>query len=175
MFLDLNKIGPEGLAVDQWVVLPEFGGPAGERLTEPQARLTGEVTRRKGGFDFSGHLTSQVRLPCSRCLEPFVVPIVRDFFLILAPGRPEATGEKQYAEDEEAALFSCPEGRADLVQLVSEQVYLDLPLKPICDDGCKGLCPACGANRNEEECGCSSAAVDPRLAPLLRFKDRRNT
>jgi len=174
MFLDLNKIGPEGLAFDQAVVLPELEGPAGERLTVPRARLTGEVIRGKRGFDFSGHLTSQVKLPCSRCLEPFTVEIARDFFLILAPEIRDARGAGEYAEDEEAALFSCPEGRADLVQMVTEQVYLDLPLKPICHEGCKGLCSACGVNRNVEQCGCSGEAVDPRLTPLLRFRDRRD-
>src|SRR5262245_3645167 len=176
MFLDLNKIGPEGREIDQVLVLPELEAAAGEKIAVLEARLTGEANRSKGGFDFSGHLVSTVKLPCSRCLEPFTLEIVRDFFLLLVPeaADPEAGDVREYAEDEEAALFPCPGGRADLVQMATEQVYLDLPLKPICKDGCRGLCPTCGANRNVEFCRCPGDAVDPRLAPLLRLGDRRN-
>jgi len=171
MFLDLNKIGPEGLRIDRAIVLPELEGAAGEKLSLPRARLTGEVTRGKRGFDFSGRLVSVVRLPCSRCLEPYEMEIVREFFLLLVPEGTEEERSAEYAEDEEAVLFPCPDGRADLVQMAMEQVYLDLPLKPICREGCRGLCPTCGANRNVEDCRCPGEAVDPRLAPLLRLKD----
>ena len=173
MFLDLNKIGLEGHAFDHVLELPDLEGTAGERISILKTRLTGEVGKGKSGFDFSAHLDTAVNVDCSRCLEPFTVPIARDFFLILVAERSDAEAATEYDEDEEASLFSCPDGRADLVQMVSEQIYLDLPLKPICREGCKGLCPACGANRNVADCGCPSEAVGLRLAPLLQFKNRQ--
>ena len=55
--------------------------------------------------------------------------------------------------------------------LVLEQVLLDLPLRPLCADDCRGLCPRCGTDRNREDCGCGAEeAVDPRLAPLLELR-----
>ena len=56
--------------------------------------------------------------------------------------------------------------------MAAEQILLNLPLKPVCEPGCKGLCPTCGVNRNQIECDCRSEAVDPRFAPLLDLKER---
>jgi uncharacterized protein len=53
-----------------------------------------------------------------------------------------------------------------------EQFYLALPMKPLCRDECRGLCPVCGINRNRETCDCQSAWVDPRLDALRSLKDR---
>ena len=63
-------------------------------------------------------------------------------------------------------------GDVDLVQVAREQIYLNLPLKSVCRDDCKGLCATCGANRNRIECACSGDQPDPRLAPLLELKKR---
>jgi len=106
--------------------------------------------------------------------------IASDVQLLLVPS--EADGEEgdqdasreeveELDEEEEALRFECPDGKADLVQLVSEQIYLALPLKPLCREGCKGLCPHCGVNRNEESCDCKEAWIDPRLAPLQQLRD----
>jgi uncharacterized protein len=57
--------------------------------------------------------------------------------------------------------------------MVTEQLYLGLPLKPICSPDCRGLCPSCGANRNTDPCDCADEPIDPRLAPLLRFRQRK--
>ena len=63
-------------------------------------------------------------------------------------------------------------GRAELDVIASEQIYLNLPLKPLCREDCQGLCPTCGANRNRLKCGCRSEELDPRLAPLLELKKK---
>jgi uncharacterized protein len=63
-----------------------------------------------------------------------------------------------------------PEGKIGLEDVASEQLYLNLPLKPICNPSCKGLCPTCGTNRNLGACDCTPEEIDPRLAPLLPFK-----
>jgi len=176
MFLDLNKIGPAGLAFDHRLKLPDLEEAAGGSVAVLEARLSGDVEKSDGDADLSAHLATTVRIACSRCLEPFAVGITADFFLRLVSGESEAGAvpARDYAEEEEALLFFCPEGRVDLLQMASEQIYLNLPLKPICREGCKGLCPDCGANRNVTDCDCRRGrAVDPRLAPLLPFKVRR--
>jgi uncharacterized protein len=51
-----------------------------------------------------------------------------------------------------------------------EQFYLALPMKPLCREDCKGLCPICGVNRNRETCSCRSEWVDPRMEALRKLK-----
>jgi uncharacterized protein len=58
----------------------------------------------------------------------------------------------------------------DLDPIVREQLVLALPSYPVCKDSCKGLCPVCGANRNDRECGCDPHVPDPRWAGLKNVK-----
>jgi uncharacterized protein len=106
---------------------------------------------------------------CSRCAEDFETLNRRAFRYVLSP--------KVIGEDREAALraedleFSVYEGEeVDLSPLVREQVLLGLAERPLCREECRGLCPRCGANLNEQECGCVSEAADPRLAVLRNLK-----
>ena len=57
-----------------------------------------------------------------------------------------------------------------LADVLAEQVNLALPMKVICSSDCRGLCPHCGANLNNEECRCEKGGSDPRMAPLARLK-----
>ena len=95
-----------------------------------------------------------------------------DFRLILVPDGTEFGQSDQNLDPEQALVFYADEGRADLDQIAREQIYLSLPLKPICAPDCAGLCATCGGNRNRIQCGCRSTEVDPRLAPLLELKKR---
>jgi uncharacterized protein len=52
-----------------------------------------------------------------------------------------------------------------------DEFYLALPMKPLCKDDCKGLCPLCGANWNRDTCTCKAEWVDPRLAVLKKLLD----
>jgi uncharacterized protein len=105
---------------------------------------------------------------CSRCLETFPWKVRSVFELaVVRQVAGEATASARRDDDE--ALVA-PEGKIGLEDLAKEQLYLSLPLKPICEPACKGLCPTCGANRNTGECGCASGDVDPRLAPLIQFR-----
>ena len=62
------------------------------------------------------------------------------------------------------ARFVIPDGQLDLAELAGADILLELPTSMVCDEGCKGLCPECGANLNEGDCGCRPSAGDPRLA-----------
>jgi len=95
------------------------------------------------------------------------------FELILIADEPSAEGDdEQQVDDREALLFVAAEGRVELRDVVREQMYLNLPLKPLCRPDCRGLCPTCGADRNRLECGCRSEEIDDRLAPLLELKNK---
>ncbi|HTN53991.1 MAG TPA: DUF177 domain-containing protein [Anaeromyxobacter sp.] len=120
-------------------------------------------------------------VPCGRCLEPVSVTVPVDFELTLVPsdeyvddprtgkdaaGRPVA-GSFEPAEAEEEAYA----GKViELDPILREQLLLALPAYPVCKDDCKGLCPICGANLNDRECGCDRHVPDPRWAGLKNVK-----
>ncbi len=60
----------------------------------------------------------------------------------------------------------------DLNRVVETETTLALPMKPLCREDCRGLCPACGGNRNLVACACAGRAPDPRLAALRDLATR---
>lgn len=174
MLLDVKEIGRGGHTLDRYLELPALAGAGDEPIPVGRTRLVGRLQRGERGIDFHGRLDTTVRLDCGRCLEPFEAEIRTDFFLtIVADGTDYAPGEVELTP-EDAHLFYATDGTVDLLALTSEQIYLNLPLKPICSPACRGLCPGCGINRNQEECACQDRDIDPRLAPLLDLKQASN-
>ena len=93
-----------------------------------------------------------------------------------APGRQTpGRAEREGVEEDDLTTAFYRDGVLDIGDLLREQFQLALPMKPLCSEACRGLCPQCGANLNRTECGCAPAWEDPRLAPLKRSAepDRR--
>lgn len=111
-----------------------------------------------------GTLTAELDAICSRCLTPhsetIVIPFNEHFQLTESAGLP--------ADDEDDVIYITAD-HVDLKPYVEEAVIVHLPYAPLCKEDCKGLCPTCGVNRNETECGCSNERIDPRLAGLKDF------
>jgi uncharacterized protein len=171
MFIDINTIGSEGLSFDRSLLLHGLEGPSRESIPDVQARLEGTVTPAPGGAELSASLGATVPLMCSRCLETFAWEVRMDFAWTVMRTAPVPSGAPGGNEaDDEASVLVAPEGKIGLEDLATEQLYLNLPLKPICSTACKGLCPTCGTNRNLDACACAPEIVDPRLAPLLPFR-----
>jgi len=172
MLLDIGEIGREGIVLDAPVRLSDLEGWGGEKIPVRAARLWGRAVRGRRGVELRASLEATVELRCSRCIETFLEPIATDVFLRLVPEAVEFGSGETRMDPEEATLFYTKNGKADLDLLVAEQIYLCLPLKPVCHEDCRGLCPNCGANRNRTACPCRVEEPDPRLAPLLEFRMR---
>lgn len=175
MFLDINSLGPEGLLFDQELEAEALDSRPGGALDLVVGRIRGRAGVGGRGIELEGEVEATVRATCSRCAETFPWELATRFFLVAIPGDdPGAgSGELEVGEDDADLLFA-PGGTVDLREIAREQVLLNLPLKPVCKGDCKGLCPVCGNNRNQEPCGCQVDAPDPRLAPLLDIKKRLN-
>ena len=171
MFLDFNEIPAEGMALDRSVELAELRD-GGDRLLVGPARLVGRARSTERGIEFDGRIEATARLECCRCLDPFEAPLTADFSLVVVSDATEFGSGEQRTDPQDMRLFYASSGRVDLREMTREQIYLNLPLKPLCRADCAGLCPTCGANRNRIECPCRSAETDPRLAPLLDLKKR---
>lgn len=170
MFIDLNKIEPDGAVFDTDLRLDSVQGPGEERYPVSGVHIRGRVVPRPGGADLEARARARVEVPCSRCLAPVGWEMDGDFRLRLVHEMPEPDGPEIGVEDDDAELFRVVDGRLELDEVVREQIHLQLPWKPICSEDCKGLCPECGADRNRASCDCSDRAIDPRLAPLLELK-----
>jgi uncharacterized protein len=118
--------------------------------------VTGTVRLEKHHWDIlvRGRLQGHLYLACSRCLEHFREPVEGDFDLLLVPrpGQVSGEGEELTAADLDVDYYS---GEVvDLEAILREQIILLVPLKPLCNEDCKGICPRCGAVLNLEECSC---------------------
>ncbi len=141
-----------------------------------QARLE-KVGRR---VMLKARAAPELTAPCGRCLQPVRVTLTFEFSLTLVPAEEyEVAGEEQKDEEGHTVGSFAPEavdeetytGKViDLDPLVREQLLLALPGYPVCREDCKGLCPKCGANLNERDCGCDRHVPDPRWAGLEKFK-----
>jgi uncharacterized protein len=113
-----------------------------------------------------GHIGARLEADCDRCLAKVEVPIDRDFDLFYRPMSTIARVEDiEITDDELEVGFYSGEGVA-LVDVVTEQVILAMPMKVVCRDECLGLCPACGANRNLEGCHCPPPPDESPFASL---------
>ena len=133
--------------------------------------LSFDIDRQEPGrYRVAGHLTGEIELACSRCLEPFTLPVASDFDLRYVPRSENAgEGEREVEEDDLATAFYDDE-QIDLKHLIMEQFQLALPMKALCNDACKGLCANCGTNLNTGSCNCDTKWEDPRLAALKALR-----
>jgi uncharacterized protein len=167
MFLDLRAVrGP----VD--VVERAFPGPAFASETRDEFEVAATIDLalqvRKDGdtYRLQGRLATTVRRSCCRCLEPFDVPASLDIDVRYLPHRVNTgEGEREIADDDLSIAFY-RDDQINLGDLVREQLELAAPMKPLCGERCRGLCPVCGANLNSDACGCETAWRDPRLDAL---------
>ena len=149
---DLEEIG-SSKDLDLLIEFPplEFRGRK-VRVPEP-LKLSLNIYLADKSFFLSGKLTGELALECSRCLEQFGFPINIDV---------EKELEKSEIEDIR---------NVDISDIVKNNVFLAIPIKPLCSEKCQGLCPECGQNLNDNECDCDTEKFDPRLAELEKFFD----
>jgi uncharacterized protein len=175
MRLDLRDLAPEGVRFDGPLAMPDLSLHGDERVVVHEASISGSAVPGPFGVDLRARLRARLELTCVRCLDPYEMHVDLPFELILSGARRDPDAQKHGSVGDgpdPAAFYPITDGIADLVAVAREQVYLALPLKPVCSTDCRGLCPTCGANRNRLECGCRNETADPRLAPLLDIRKR---
>jgi DUF177 domain-containing protein len=119
-----------------------------------------------------GKLDTSLEVPCARCLEPVVYQVDRSFDLLYRPLGTDAGHEELSITDAEAEIGYYQGESLLLEDALREQVLLAMPLKMVCREDCKGLCPHCGTNLNESQCSCAEQMEDPRWAALKEIRDK---
>jgi uncharacterized protein len=175
MRIELDKLEGDGSAFAHTyeageIVLDEETA----RLTEaPQ--INGRVTRRsESEVRLQGTITARAEVECDRCLKSLTFPVETDFDVTYIPAADYESAATAAELQEEDLSISVFDGETiDIDDLVREQVLLALPPRLLCREECKGLCPVCGADRNQSECACAPTEIDPRWAGLAGLKQEQ--
>jgi uncharacterized protein len=185
MRVNIDEIKEAGLR-RSWEVAREqvdevvAGDPAGYRArgaAHLEAKL--QKVERRVLAKVSGK--AELQVSCGRCLQPVALDVPVDFELTLVPSDEyvdEPRGDKDGGAARVAGSFEPGQAEEevysgkviDLDPILREQLLLALPGYPVCKEDCKGLCPVCGANLNDRECGCDPHVPDPRWAGLKNVK-----
>lgn len=138
------------------------------------ARLRGRATRMGRKVLVQARWSVPLGGQCKRCLGPLALEEPVEMTRTWYPAEQAQEGRREVRGAEVEASFDPAtvdedvySGRElDLTAAVREQILLSVPASPLCREDCKGLCPKCGKDLNESECGCDRAVIDPRWAGL---------
>ena len=120
----------------------------------------------------AGDFATKVEITCARCLEPVLQEVAKKFDLLYRPQGADAGKEELSVTAAEAEVgYYRGEGLL-LEDVLREQLLLALPLKAICRENCRGLCPHCGQNLNLEQCSCAESVDDPRWTALKDIREK---
>jgi len=122
----------------------------------------------------AGELRTSLQMACARCLDPVTQQIERQFDLLYRPLGTDAGREELSVTAAEGEVGYYQGEGLQLEDALREQVLLSLPLKVVCREECKGLCPHCGGNLNQQKCSCERTVEDPRWAALKEVRSKLN-
>jgi len=129
------------------------------------------VVREAGHIRVKGGVAVRMRFACSRCLIPFESEISSAFTIFYTKGsRNDFDEDEVELAEEDLVSVSYDGDEIDLAPEIAEQVIMELPFKPLCNEGCRGLCVTCGADLNEGDCGCERASLNLKFSALKNFK-----
>jgi len=157
MLIDISKIlmkkGETILFDEEENIIEADNYPDVHGFLQP-VRVSGTITNVKGSFEVCAKCSTRLVMSCSCCLEPVEVEVEFDLDEIYSN-----TGN-----EEEAETYAGEE--IDLTSAIERNLLLNLPMKVTCKEDCKGLCPICGSNLNQGDCGCERTVIDPRFESL---------
>ncbi|HEX7613828.1 MAG TPA: DUF177 domain-containing protein [Thermoanaerobaculia bacterium] len=181
MDLNLEAAFDEPIDLSHQFDFPAAGLARPELVALSHVSFTGRLERQEPGFVLNGRVVFDGVTACARCLAPVPFRRSSEAYWLFAPAHAKPREEKQERDPEDGLELLAADLDVlyydDLVvpfdALVEEQVQLELPLKALCRDDCRGLCPMCGADRNLAPCACKPPA-DDRWRTLRTLLDPGN-
>ena len=180
MFLDIKELELHPLDFEEEYP-PDVIDLAGEARQRFAVKASGhaEVVQEHHGKNLvikdirlNGRLSTALELTCARCLDPLTQAVNREFELLYRPLGADAGRDELSVTDAEAEIGYYQGEGILLEDVLREQVLLALPLKITCREDCKGLCPHCGKNLNQEPCSCAGPLEDPRWEALKEIRSK---
>jgi uncharacterized protein len=172
IFDEIDKDGPQSYS--RTISIPASDLNRFEVVNIGPVSLTAEA--RKGDlpaeYIIEGSSKFTADLTCSRCVEPYPFASSSTFHLRFRPQPelPQQEEEELEITPGELDVEFYSERAVPLRDLALEQIQLSIPMKPLCQENCLGLCPQCGANRNRESCACEKSTMDERWGALAEIR-----
>lgn len=181
--IQLTEIPDEGLDLtdevqpDELNVLPEEAQVNG--LLSLSTRLTKAGTRVYADGRIKGAFVQE----CVRCLKQYETqtevpfraeyqipdPTARSRGRVIKDHHQESDEQRVSEPDQDEDVYRCTGDRVELAEMLREHIILSTPMQPLCHEQCQGLCPVCGRNRNEDQCGCIE---QPQSNPFSTLQER---
>lgn len=130
-------------------------------------KVEGTADKMAGLYRIKGNISAVLRLQCSRCLSDYDYDLEEGFEELFVPENVEGDWEEENVHPLES-------DEINITDMVKEIILINIPYIPLCSKDCKGLCPVCGTNLNEETCDCKVEKIDPRLADLAKWFDQND-
>ncbi len=162
MKIDISSIvkaNGAGLSISYNDTLPELNEAAGDFEFEKPVEFEGNLVNASGVMKLEGLLKLEYASKCSRCLKDIKCNMdikVKEDFL----EKDESTGPEVYTYEDNYILID---------NVLKDNIILNLPVKQVCDENCKGLCPRCGVDLNKHECSCKDEVINPQMEVLKNF------
>jgi uncharacterized protein len=148
----------------------DFSGEDLVQLTPLAVKGMAELLAHTDGeVRIQGTYTVEMGSQCDRCLGRANFALNSGFDLFYRPASFIAKDEEVAIDEGEAEIGFYEDGGLETEDILREQILLALPMQRVCSDVCKGICPACGKNRNETECECKLDTHDDRWGPLRKI------
>lgn len=155
MLIDVKYLADK---IEEFSFKESFKLPRGGSIVDVDADIKGRVYRKDVNYIVEGRVSTVLNLNCDYCLRNFETKL--DFDL-----------NEVYSQtpDEDLEIWELSDNRIDLKPAVIANIMLNLPMQILCSDDCKGLCPKCGHNLNDGDCGCDRGYVNPQFEKLLNL------
>jgi DUF177 domain-containing protein len=180
MLIEICELEAHAVDFDEQIApgVIDFGADIrqlGDLASSGRAQLVREHHRKHqviNDIRVNGGLSARVEVACARCLEPITRDVAKNFDLLYRPQGIDA-GKAELSVTVAEAEVGYYQGPGLLLEdVLREQVLLALPLKAICREDCRGLCPHCGQNLNLEQCACAGPLEDPRWSALKDIREK---
>ena len=169
MFIDIHELEKDALEFEQVVPPGRIAfGPDIRQIASMEVEGAAELLGNE--IHVTGSLKTSIETSCDRCLEPVQRPIDLDFDLFYRPMKTIAREEEIEIKPSELEIGFYEGSGLELDDILKEQVLLNLPMKRICREDCKGFCPQCGQNLNQASCACKTEKIDARWSGLEQFR-----
>ena len=143
-----------------------------ELLDLGPVKWRGQVVYADPGYFLRARLSYEQSLSCNRCLKPIVEQVSSDVELMILVEKNPPIGGEHALHEQDLGLMYVPEEVLETDPILIEQLQLNIPMKPLCQEDCQGLCPVCGVDKNAADCSCQEPTGDSRWATLAALKSR---
>ena len=165
MLVNIHQIKQDGL--DFEIDRPGFVvEEADTSLALRQVRARFHLEWEDGQIHISGDVSAILTIHCSRCSKEVSLPVRESFDFMAIPAMDLKFPETQELSSDELEVTFLEGEEIDLEEIIRENIYLSIPIRPLCSESCQGLCPECGKDLNEGDCGCLKGRFEPRFQPL---------